>query len=162
MLRTTRAGIQLDISNYLECLVGEFEQEYPPYSARIVKGKPLFKWAGEGTLKKIKIPSKKVQVTSAKLINLRRVSGEKLLTNIKQRVALVEGDFRQEMVLASWERFFGKKMHEKFVIAKIEISASGGTYVRSIANDMGEKFGCGAIALNIVRTRVGEWGTSSL
>jgi tRNA pseudouridine55 synthase len=162
MLRTTRAGLQKDINNYLECLVGEFEQEYPPFSSPIVNGKPLFWWAREGRIDEIKLPSKKVSVSSAKLLGVKNIGGEELFENIKTRVGLVEGDFRQELILSSWEDFFEYKMQDKFLIAKIKIECSSGTYVRSIANDMGNKLGCGAIALKIVRTRVGEWGISSL
>jgi len=38
-----------------------------------------------------------------------------------------------------------------------EISCSKGTYIRVIANDFGEKLGCGGILSNLRRTKIGEY-----
>lgn len=43
------------------------------------------------------------------------------------------------------------------VSVKIEIECSGGTYVRTIANDLGERVGCGAYLQSLVRTSVGRF-----
>ncbi|MCS7280648.1 MAG: tRNA pseudouridine(55) synthase TruB [Desulfobacterota bacterium] len=40
----------------------------------------------------------------------------------------------------------------------IELSCSKGTYVRSLANDLGEMLGCGATLYSLKRTRHGEFG----
>ena len=41
-----------------------------------------------------------------------------------------------------------------------EISCSKGTYIRVIANDFGEKLGCGAILTNLRRTKIGEYSVN--
>jgi tRNA pseudouridine55 synthase len=53
---------------------------------------------------------------------------------------------------------------DQFEILKIEgsyaqarISCSGGTYIRSLANDLGEAIGCGAYLKGLVRTGVGRF-----
>ncbi len=38
-----------------------------------------------------------------------------------------------------------------------EITCSKGTYIRVIANDFGEKLGCGAVLKNLRRTKVGDY-----
>lgn len=38
-----------------------------------------------------------------------------------------------------------------------EIGCSKGTYIRVIANDFGEKLGCGAVLSNLRRTRIGDY-----
>lgn len=43
-------------------------------------------------------------------------------------------------------------------VAKIKIVCSGGTYVRSLAFDLGEEIGCGAYLSGLVRSRVGKFG----
>ncbi len=154
--------IQIKVVRYLKGLIGEFEQEYPPYSAKLLRGKPLFKWAREGKLQGIKLPSKIVAVKSAKLLNITTISAADLKRNIIKRVKAVKGEFRQDEVLQSWDSFFEKNKQKEFIVAKIKIDSSSGVYVRSIANDIGEKLGCGAIALNIVRTRVGKYSISTL
>ncbi|MBS1703474.1 MAG: tRNA pseudouridine(55) synthase TruB [Armatimonadetes bacterium] len=40
---------------------------------------------------------------------------------------------------------------------ELEIECSGGTYVRTIANDLGERIGCGAFLQSLVRTQVGQF-----
>ena len=40
------------------------------------------------------------------------------------------------------------------------ISCSSGTYIRSIANDLGEKLGCGAHLETLRRTRIGPFEVS--
>lgn len=40
---------------------------------------------------------------------------------------------------------------------KFDITCSKGTYIRVIANDFGEKLGCGAVLKNLRRTRIGDY-----
>jgi tRNA pseudouridine55 synthase len=42
-------------------------------------------------------------------------------------------------------------------IARFSIECSSGTYIRSLAHEMGQKFGCGAHLAEITRTAVGEF-----
>lgn len=41
--------------------------------------------------------------------------------------------------------------------AIVDIDCSGGTYIRTIAYDLGEKLGCGACIEQLIRTRAGEF-----
>jgi tRNA pseudouridine55 synthase len=43
-------------------------------------------------------------------------------------------------------------------IISLRVECSTGTYIRTIAADIGTELGCGAYALNLVRERVGEFG----
>jgi tRNA pseudouridine55 synthase len=40
---------------------------------------------------------------------------------------------------------------------KIEVTSSSGTYIRSLANDIGEKLGCGGYLNDLKRTRINEF-----
>jgi tRNA pseudouridine55 synthase len=42
-------------------------------------------------------------------------------------------------------------------LARFEIECSSGTYIRSLAHEMGQKLGCGAHLAEIIRTAVGEF-----
>jgi tRNA pseudouridine55 synthase len=44
-----------------------------------------------------------------------------------------------------------------FPYLKIKIKCSSGTYVRSLANDLGKKLGCGAYLEELIRTKIGEF-----
>lgn len=43
-------------------------------------------------------------------------------------------------------------------LVKVSIRCSAGTYIRSIAHDLGQMLGCGAILTALRRTRVGDFG----
>lgn len=43
-------------------------------------------------------------------------------------------------------------------IVEIEVECARGTYIRSLAHDLGEKLGCGAHLASLVRTRIGPFG----
>ena len=46
---------------------------------------------------------------------------------------------------------------DNITIIKLRIECSKGTYIRSIAHDLGQDLGCGAFLSGLVRTRVGEY-----
>lgn len=45
----------------------------------------------------------------------------------------------------------------KYPLLKIDFLVSGGTYIRALARDVGEKLGCGAYLENLRRTRIGKF-----
>lgn len=45
-------------------------------------------------------------------------------------------------------------------LANARIACSGGTYIRSLANDLGDAIGCGAYLKSLVRTNVGRFSLS--
>ena len=140
-------------------LVGDSRQKYPPYSAVRVNGKPLFYWARENKLSKIIIPEKKIRIKSLLMEGYKEVVLGEVLKKVEKNIKKVKGDFRQEKALRSWEKT-AKDTKRKHILVKFKISCSSGTYVRSIANRLGEKMKCGAIALSIKRTKVGDFDLS--
>jgi tRNA pseudouridine55 synthase len=44
-----------------------------------------------------------------------------------------------------------------YPILKFKVTCSSGTYIRSLANDIGEELGCGAYLTELRRTRIGEY-----
>ncbi len=69
----------------------------------------------------------------------------------------MRGDFRQKEILELWNEVLTEHADKHFSILKIKVSCSSGTYMRSLAHELGEKLGIGASALRIKRTRVGEY-----
>jgi tRNA pseudouridine55 synthase len=45
----------------------------------------------------------------------------------------------------------------KFPYLKIKVKCSSGTYIRSLANDIGKKLGCGAYVEDLIRTKIGKF-----
>lgn len=157
-----------ELESELEKFAGKILQKYPPYSSRTVSGKPLFQWAREGRLDEIEIPTHEVFVKKIEVKKVYEISGKKLLKSIKEGIAKVSGDFRQEEILKRWEEVLGETPSgitatspfakgREFPVVKLVISCSSGTYVRAIAHELGEKLGTQALAMHILRTKIGDY-----
>ena len=146
-----------NINNVLKSFVGKFSQKYPSFSSKTVDGIPLFAHAKSGTLDPEDIPSKDVEIKSIELLSEGSISKSELEKFVKESVALVSGDFRQVETLKSWESALLNTKQTNFKIITIKVSCTSGTYMRSLANLIGDKAGVSALALNIMRTRVGEY-----
>lgn len=156
-LNLSKSGIIQNISHFL----GKHEQPYPPFSSPRVNGRPLFYWAREGKLNSIKIPKKNIKIYSFELNNLKKVSKVKLKDTILKKLSKVTGDFRQGEIIKAWKKYFEETNQTKFQIASFTIKCSSGTYVRSIAHELGKKLESDALALSIKRTKIGDYSLPS-
>lgn len=153
------AELQQTLPRILSSLLGTQDQMYPPYSSFHVKGKPLFYWAREGKLDQVTIPKRKITISSLSLTTLVDQTKDELVSVITHDIKKVKGAFRQEEILSDWiERIPTTPL--SYPLAHITITCSSGTYVRSLANSIGEKMGCGALAYKIKRTKVGDYSLS--
>lgn len=145
------------LNEVIASFIGKIKQPYPPYSSRPVNGKPLFEWARTGKLDEIEIPTHDVNVSNIEIIGEDKISGENLLKKIKEEILKVSGDFRQKEILSLWVNELNDKYENKYSIVKLRISCGSGAYMRVIAHEIGEKLGIPALALKIVRTKIGEY-----
>jgi tRNA pseudouridine55 synthase len=141
---------------------GHISQEYPPFSSKTVEGKSLFEWArsltAEGNaLGTLVLPHRSVTIHEITLRDIYKVGEPELLHYIEQNVERVSGDFRQEEIIRLWRRHLKREGDREFPCATIHISCSSGTYARSIAHGLGEELGIPALALHILRTKVGDF-----
>ncbi len=136
---------------------GNLNQEYPPYSSKTVEGKSLFEWARNNALSSILLPSRSVTIYHIDIEKLYKVKEPQLLHYIEESVNKVNGDFRQEEILAGWKRNLKPKGVREFPCATVKIACSSGTYARSIAHGVGKHLGVPALALHILRTKAGEY-----
>lgn len=150
----TSTELEKNIRKNLKYFTGKFIQKYPMYSSKTIDGKPLFTYARKNL--KVERPSHEVIVENLKFIRSKTISAEKFLKNIERRVAKVRGDFRQKEILKIWRKKLNVK-HRVFNIGSFIIRCGGGTYVRSIANDLGEKIGIPSLAFSIKRTKIGKY-----
>ncbi len=75
---------------------------------------------------------------------------ERVMENIKK----VNGDFRQTEIIEKWQQFAKDYPIIKFISIKLKVACSSGTYMRSLANRIGNEAGIPALALSIKRTRI--------
>ena len=136
---------------------GHIEQEYPPYSSKTVEGKSLFEWARQNALGSLVMPSRTVTIHHIDIEKMYKVPEDVLLNYIEDGIARVTGDFRQDETLRLWKQHLKKEGDREFTCATVKIECTSGTYARSIANGLGKELGCPALALHILRTKVGEY-----
>ena len=132
-----------------------FFQEYPPYSSVRVDGKPLWKHAKENNLENIEIPGKKVTIKNIGLQNVMSISKKNLLTYVTHKINKLnkKQNFRQQEILESWQYI----PDQDYKVISIKAEVSCGFYVRSFCHNIGEKIGVPCLALDIMRTQVGDF-----
>lgn len=148
--------LNADIDYSIKTLKGDFDQPYPPFSSRTVSGKPLWQWTREGNLEKIEIPHKKISVYSAEYHGYESIDAHNLFHQITESLSLVQGDFRQQLILSGWKKYFNTSLQKKYFIYKATFHVSSGTYIRSLIYHLGKQLGKGAICLHIYRKQIGE------
>jgi len=101
------------LKKVLYSCLGEQEQEPPMFSAKKVKGVPLYKLARKGET--VQREANRINIHSIDLLNI------------------------------SDDRF------------TVQVSCSSGTYIRTLANQIGKSLGCGALAEELIRTETGSY-----
>ncbi len=145
-----------DVEKELQKMVGKMNQKYPAYSSKSFAGS--YEDAHIGNVAE---HSHEVEVYSAELFEVREISSHDLLKKIQEDIARVKGDFRQEEIVKLWEKNIPRDVSQKFCVVKIRLVVSSGFYVRQFAEDLGESIGVPALALSIIREKVGEYGIHS-
>ncbi|MEZ4210679.1 MAG: hypothetical protein R3B39_00030 [Candidatus Paceibacterota bacterium] len=141
-------NIKENLEKDLQKFKGVRTQEYPPFSSKTIDGVPLFQKTKNGEV--FDLPTRQVEIYDLKILGFEEISGEKLLSEIRERISLVKGDFRQEEVLESWKNILSQKEGENFLLARVSMSCSSGTYVRSLVNSLSFP----ATTFSIKRTRI--------
>lgn len=126
-------GLQKKLNEALPKYIGQIEQKVPPYSAVKVKGQRLYKKARKREITESELPTKHVQIYEIKQILLRNIS----LKN--EKISELEG------------------ITQTLPVLTCSITCSSGTYIRSLAHDLGKEVGTGAVLVDLIRTRIGEF-----
>ena len=148
-----KESLEKSIKNQLKDFKGKIKQKYPAYSSKTVKGKPLFYYARKG--EDIEPPERLVEIKKIKFLKIKKIKGDKLKSDISKRINKVKGDFRQKEIKATWSDKVGKK--ESYFIASFNIKCSSGTYVRALANTLGQKIKIPTLAYKIERIKIGKY-----
>ena len=145
-----------EVEQAVKAVPRKYSQPYPPYSSKPVNGKPLWLWAKNKKLGEIKIPSKDVEISKISILEIKRENIEDIVLDIVGNIKKVKGDFRQKETVKLWKRTLERNEEVKVSTIKLLISCSSGTYMRSIANDLGARLNIPALALKIIRIKIGE------
>jgi len=150
-------NLELEISKVLNKITRTLEQPYPPYSATRVNGKPLYYWAREGKIDQVTIPRKKITIHSLELNTVTPVKMSDIYPEVVSRIQAVKGKFRQTKIIKKWNQTVEQYSNLAIKQLSFNISCSSGTYVRSIAHQIGQKLGFGGIAYTIKRIMIGPY-----
>ncbi len=143
------------IGALLEQLIGTYDQDYPAYSSKTVDGTPMWSLARDGELPETH-PSHTITVYSADILEIKKITPEKLLRDIHTLCDTVTGDFRQTEIATTWENQL-KNHDREFILVRIEFAVSSGTYIRSLAHQLGQLTGTGACLYALHRTSIGDY-----
>lgn len=131
------------------------ELPYPMYSSRPVEGKPLFMHARAGTT--VTVPIKKISIKKVELLEIVRKPLVECLFETLPTIQKVLGDFRQNEIIQKWNEINSSNSDLCLTLVSIKVTASSGTYMRSLAEKVGELLAVPALAYTIKRIKVGEY-----
>ncbi len=177
-----------EVEKVIDNFPKNYEQKYPPYSAKTIGGRKMFELAREGKLDEATIPTKRVEIIELKMQDannchsraggnlsqdpcLRRDdsdgvikpmgyeswNGAQLLQDFLTKIDKVTGDFRQEEIKLKWQEYFAGREADEFRLFVCSATVTSGTYIRTLVHDIGQILKTGAIAVDIHRTRLGEF-----
>lgn len=148
-----------------EGLVGPLSLPYPNFSSRTVKGKPLHTWTLEDRLDEIEIPSADTDIYKLSLMCVRSVSVEDVYHDALMRIESIPTvtevskalgrDFRRSEVRVAWAVWLEHHKGQKVQIARFRCVATSGTYMRSLAGEIGRRLGSTGLAYSIHRSKIG-------
>jgi len=111
-------------------------------------------------------PMTKLSIQEIVFLDLSLMPIEDLQNNTVRRIAKVKGDFRQENILSEWNgKVFSnknknaknKKEETEYPIIKIKVKCASGSYMRTLAELIGDKLKVPALAYSIKRLGVGDY-----
>lgn len=147
-------------------LRGKHTLPYPHFSSKTVGGKPLHVWTLEKRLHEIEIPKISARIHAISFLSLSIVPKCDVLKTVREKIETIPKvtdpkkalgeDFRRDEVRASWKHIedFGPN---EFSILRFECTVSSGTYMRTLAEMIGEKLGTKGLAYSIHRTHIGTF-----
>jgi tRNA U55 pseudouridine synthase TruB len=103
----------------------------------------------------IQIPTKQIEIHELACTQIEKIPLSTFASFAVDGVSKVHGEFRQKEIISQWQKY----THDNtdYYSADFFIRCSSGTYVRGIVHDLGKRLHTGALAYNIIRTKVGNF-----
>ena len=148
-------------------LMGPLSLPYPKFSAKPVNGKPLHTWTLENRLDEIEIPIAHTMIYDLRLESLRRESARSIYEIAAEKIETIPpvtedrkglgADFRRADVRLSWQTWLEYHNKIECQIATFYCICSSGSYMRSLAEEIGLQLGTKALAFSIHRELIGKY-----
>jgi tRNA U55 pseudouridine synthase TruB len=147
-------------------LRGTHTFKYPRFSARTVRGVPLHELTLKGEIADADIPTYQGTIKHITCASIHEVTSSEVLASIHERIALIPpvtdprkklgADFRRGIILPRWDELLLTRA-EPFLVVTIVATVSSGTYMRTVAEALGEHLGSTGLAYSIHRTKIGTY-----
>jgi tRNA pseudouridine55 synthase len=133
--------------------VGPYVQRYPPFSQAKVGGRSLLALSHAGVA--VERPTAPRVLHAMVWQGLATLTLAEASAHACARIARVEGPFRQEAITARWQTLAQARPDAQLAVASWTVRCSAGTYMRTLAHDLGVDVGLPAMAWRIRRTAAG-------
>ena len=154
------------VRNVIKKLTGKIELPYPHFSSKTVGGKPLHIWKLEGRISEIDIPTKRSQIYTLTLTQLRTVTAQEVYVYASEKIETIPevtderkvlgNDFRRKDIRGDWEKFMEAVDPETpYFVATFTCICSSGTYMRTLAELIANELNTCGLAYSITRTKIG-------
>jgi tRNA pseudouridine(55) synthase len=143
-----------ELEDYFKKHKGKNKFSLPPYCAYKINGKPMFYLAREGLLNDSDIPKKEMIIESYYIKKDFNIEKEYLRNYIFQTINKVKGDFRQKEIIKNWYNILNLSSSTRFKIFEVVFEVSGGTYIRSIVNNLSKELNKPALLYHLQRNSV--------
>lgn len=132
------------VGKIIQSFVGPFTYAYPKYSS------PNMKETLKGNEKTEK--NQKGNIEKIDILHVGYMGSAELEEMIEKKLGLskMDGDFRLEEIKNRWKTFF-TETEGRFLTIRMHVHCSSGTYMRTLAEEVGKKLGVPACALSIKR-----------
>lgn len=144
------SDLKAKVEEYLNSILGKFNQVVPIYSSKKLKGKELYTYARRG--KDVgELPAKEVELIEYKITNVQCNNTEIQKDNMPEGIST-----RSENMVDKYNSnldFFSSN----FPFVDITLKTGKGFYVRSLANDLGNFLGTGAVMGSLERSAIGDY-----
>lgn len=148
---------------------GKATRAYPLYSSKTVLGAPLFLHALRGTIELHQIPTHLEEVYRIDLLSRTKIAKKELEARVMYRLSHVSRkdepskelgkNFRIEEITAAWKLLFASTSEPFYEVLRLRVVCASGTYMRSLAERIGERLHTRSLALSITRTQFGRYRT---
>jgi tRNA pseudouridine(55) synthase len=155
-----------DCRRVLGHLRGPITLQYPHFSSKTVRGKPLHTWTLERRLNEIDVPVKDSMIHKVTYGDLKTVTREEVLKTVRAKIETIPfvtdpekalgADFRRDRVRASWNTIEAEGP-SSYQILSFTCIASSGTYMRSLCELIAKRLGATGLAYSIHRTKIGRY-----
>ncbi len=148
------------IKSALFKLESGFKFKLPPYSSYKIQGKPLFWWALMNRLKEVEIPERTVEIYKVEYLGHGYLSNDEFKQRLAEKLDLVKGNFRQRQIKKDWQKLTSTRAQFQYQTVTFRLHCQSGTYIRALAQELGDESGYGAVLWSLIRERVGDYSLS--